>query len=279
MTSLNRLKTIALAVNGAASITTQSLNYDASGNITYKSDVGNYLYNGAQPHAVSNAGGVRATATHSNGNQTSGDGRTMTYTVVDKPDSITKGSVQVDFAYGVGNSRYERQEHEGAALQKTTLYLGTTERITESGSTYYKRYLGGVAIATYYPTTQIQQLAYLLKDHIGSIHTVLNESGLITATMRFGAFGQRQGSDWQTPLTSFMYAPLNDITTRGFTGHEQVDSMGIVHMNGRIYDPKLGRFLQADPICSGAEKLTKPEPIYLCAQQSVELHGPDRVFF
>jgi len=38
-----------------------------------------------------------------------------------------------------------------------------------------------------------------------------------------------------------------DITTRGFTGHEQVDEMGIVHMNGRIYDPKLGRMLQADP--------------------------------
>ena len=52
---------------------------------------------------------------------------------------------------------------------------------------------------------------------------------------------------WQTPLTGYLYA-FNDITTRGFTGHEQVDSMGIVHMNGRIYDAKLGRFLQADPI-------------------------------
>ncbi|MCG8369707.1 MAG: hypothetical protein MJA32_04235, partial [Proteobacteria bacterium] len=35
-------------------------------------------------------------------------------------------------------------------------------------------------------------------------------------------------------------------TTRGFTGHEMVDSVGIVHMNGRIYDPFLGRFLQSD---------------------------------
>jgi RHS repeat-associated protein len=26
-----------------------------------------------------------------------------------------------------------------------------------------------------------------------------------------------------------------------------VDAVGIIHMNGRIYDPKLGRFLQADP--------------------------------
>ena len=133
-------------------------------------------------------------------------------------------------------------------MQKSTLYLGAVERITENGSTYFKRYLDGVAIATYYPASGVQQLSYLLKDHIGSIHSVLDSNGLITATMRFSAFGERQGSDWQTPLTSFQYANLNDITTRGFTGHEQVDSVGIIHMNGRIYDPKLGRFLQADPI-------------------------------
>ena len=36
-------------------------------------------------------------------------------------------------------------------------------------------------------------------------------------------------------------------TTRGFTGHEQLDEVGLVHMNGRVYDPQLGRFLSADP--------------------------------
>ncbi|MYK81872.1 MAG: hypothetical protein F4024_04710, partial [Gammaproteobacteria bacterium] len=33
----------------------------------------------------------------------------------------------------------------------------------------------------------------------------------------------------------------------GFTGHEMLDAVGAVHMNGRIYDPHLGRFLRADP--------------------------------
>ena len=36
-------------------------------------------------------------------------------------------------------------------------------------------------------------------------------------------------------------------TEQGFTGHRQMDALGIVHMKGRIYDPTLGRFLQADP--------------------------------
>jgi RHS repeat-associated protein len=39
----------------------------------------------------------------------------------------------------------------------------------------------------------------------------------------------------------------NDTTLMGFTGHEQIESVGIVHMNGRLYDPVLGRMLNADP--------------------------------
>jgi RHS repeat-associated protein len=39
---------------------------------------------------------------------------------------------------------------------------------------------------------------------------------------------------------------------RGFTGHEMLDELGFVHMNGRLYDPITGRFLQADPIIQDA---------------------------
>jgi RHS repeat-associated protein len=37
-------------------------------------------------------------------------------------------------------------------------------------------------------------------------------------------------------------------TDRGFTMREHLDEMGLVHMNGRIYDPLIGRFMSADPI-------------------------------
>ena len=42
-------------------------------------------------------------------------------------------------------------------------------------------------------------------------------------------------------------SPLAD-GQRGFTGHEHLAELGLIHMNGRIYDPVIGRFLQADPI-------------------------------
>ncbi|MDZ4260958.1 MAG: RHS repeat-associated core domain-containing protein [Pseudomonadota bacterium] len=36
-------------------------------------------------------------------------------------------------------------------------------------------------------------------------------------------------------------------TAKGFTDHEHLDSVGLIHMNGRVYDPELGRFMSADP--------------------------------
>ncbi|MEM0909436.1 MAG: RHS repeat-associated core domain-containing protein, partial [Pseudomonadota bacterium] len=36
-------------------------------------------------------------------------------------------------------------------------------------------------------------------------------------------------------------------TEHGYTGHEELSHVGIIHMKGRIYDPNVGRFMQADP--------------------------------
>ena len=65
----------------------------------------------------------------------------------------------------------------------------------------------------------------------------------------YDPWGQRRNAaGWQAlsrlSLTSFDTSR----TPYGFTGHEMLDAVGIIHMNGRIYDPKLGRFMQADPV-------------------------------
>ena len=36
-------------------------------------------------------------------------------------------------------------------------------------------------------------------------------------------------------------------TSRGFTDHEHLDEVELIHMNGRVYDYNLGRFLSVDP--------------------------------
>ena len=50
-----------------------------------------------------------------------------------------------------------------------------------------------------------------------------------------------------TVLTVRLLKQVINPNNRGFTGHEHIDAVGIIHMNGRIYDPQLGRFLSADP--------------------------------
>ncbi|WP_460762721.1 RHS repeat-associated core domain-containing protein, partial [Lysobacter fragariae] len=68
--------------------------------------------------------------------------------------------------------------------------------------------------------------------------------GAVVNQMDFLAFGARRDFDTQTAGGT-----PPSLTTRGFTGHETVDGvLGLIHMNGRIFDPGLGRFLQADPV-------------------------------
>ncbi|MCP5147948.1 MAG: RHS repeat-associated core domain-containing protein [Pseudomonadales bacterium] len=48
-------------------------------------------------------------------------------------------------------------------------------------------------------------------------------------------------------------ATITAFEPRGYTGHEHLDDIGIIHMNGRIYDPRLGRMLSPDPVTQAPE--------------------------
>ena len=127
---------------------------------------------------------------------------------------------------------------------RTTLYLGGVERISQSGTQTWRRHVGGVAVVNL--TGATETVRWLFQDHLGSIDAVSHDNGVLAAgeSMSFDAHGRRRDvEDWRDQ-------PPNNPqqTTRGFTGHESVDGMQVIHMNGRIYDPQLGRFLQPDPV-------------------------------
>jgi RHS repeat-associated protein len=57
-------------------------------------------------------------------------------------------------------------------------------------------------------------------------------------------------------LASTTFLPVSQqFTTRSYTGQEAMDAVGLINYGGRIYDPKLARFIQADPIVQNAEDL------------------------
>jgi RHS repeat-associated protein len=98
-----------------------------------------------------------------------------------------------------------------------------------------------------------------LLDHLGSIQVVLEDDLSDTAApiavprYSYDAWGNpRNPSDWSQ--TEGLSNPGWDsdrgddpATRRGYTGHEMLQELGLVHMNGRIYDGIIGRFLSPDP--------------------------------
>lgn len=85
---------------------------------------------------------------------------------------------------------------------------------------------------------------YWHKDHLGSIVASTNASGGVIERMAYDPFGKRQHIGGQFDQTGSIDASS---TSRGFTGHEHLDELDFIHMNARVYDPDIGKFLSADP--------------------------------
>ncbi|MBI2779325.1 MAG: VCBS repeat-containing protein, partial [Gammaproteobacteria bacterium] len=234
--------------------------YDSIGNITSKSDIGTYTY-GAKPHAVTataTAGVVNASYTYdANGNMTGGNGRyLMDYTSFNLPQGISKGDTQLNFGYGADHQRTIQ-------VNRSTGFPSVTREITvyvnprwDSGTHYEKttRFLGGniehkhyiyagnTPVALYTTGGSVPTVRYLHKDHLGSIDTITNETGNVVERLSYDAFGKRRQPNGQDAAINGAWT-----THHGYTGHEHLDGLGLIHMNGRIYDPDLARFTQADP--------------------------------
>ncbi len=210
-----------------------------------------YGAGGAGPHAVTGAGGATY-GYDANGNNTSGDGRIIQYTTFDKADYISKGGHITTFAYGPDRARYRRVD-DGSGGVTTTRYIGNVEIIFQpNGDQDRKRYIAGIAVETIHfgnnSVEDYRETHYLHKDHLGSLDVITTADGELFQEQSFDAWGQRRNAiDWVGLTPAELITFDHDLTTRGFTGHEMLDEVGIIHMNGRIYDAKLARFLQADP--------------------------------
>jgi RHS repeat-associated protein len=149
-----------------------------------------------------------------------------------------------EFGYGPAGERLWRRDQAGSTTTEPsalTHYLAGVEVIRPAGGmATFKRYLGGIAISEITGASVTRR--YLFVDHLGSTDAITNESGVVVDTQHFGPWGNRRGNDWQSADTS-----AHPITRKGFTGHEMADGVGLIHMNGRMYDAETGRFIQADP--------------------------------
>jgi RHS repeat-associated protein len=136
---------------------------------------------------------------------------------------------------------------------ETTFYIGgllEKESPAPSGATQWRHYVytpSGTAILVMRDSIGGTWTRYLLTDHLGSSDTVLDPSGNVIVRESFAAFGARRGSDWSS-TTPPDWAGIANTSRHGFTGHEHLDNLLLIHMNGRVYDPGTGRFLSVDPL-------------------------------
>jgi RHS repeat-associated protein len=241
---------------------TTTVGYDALGNITQKSGVGTYAYRSSRPHAVTEttpAGGpVRSYGYDANGNMTSRDGGELLWYANDLPKRIrrTAGSSTDSSAFQyTPDGRRWRHEYDAGGTVATQVSLGgLVDRVTQGPVTDYRHLIraNGQVVALYSrKSSGAQATRYVLRDHLGSTDVVSAANGATVLRESFDAHGARRAPGWAGVPSSGDLATMREITRDGYTGHEHLDSTGLVHMNGRVYDPQLGRFLSADPLVDG----------------------------
>ncbi|MBV1909340.1 MAG: VCBS repeat-containing protein [Kangiellaceae bacterium] len=267
---LHRLTMSHRVINGIED--TLNYDYDAVGNINIKDDFStDFTYgdiarsNGnAGPNAVRQVvktaaygGGTVTYAYDLNGNMTSGDGRTLSYNVFNKPLSIEKGGIASNFSYGANQMRYKQVKTGLPDGTETTIYIDKAyEEITQDGVTKKRSYLGDAILTeTIGGADAGYKIGFVHRDRLGSVVTITDHAGVVVDNKSFDPFGKvRKGNmdkvDPNSIANLSVVALLGGYdlqTNRGFTDHEHLDDAELIHMNGRVYDYNLGRFLSVDP--------------------------------
>jgi len=257
---LNRLRTRTIGIaSGASKLpspfkTEQTYNYDNWGNFKFKTGAGYYKYDTTNVHKLlgvytySNFTGQKyAFGYDANGNVTRDGTRAFTYASYDKPTRITKGSATSDMRYGVDKELYYKDDkyvESGKSVRYQRYYIGAYEKVVRTGGngnmTEHKYNIGN-AVLTYRAGSNTT--SFIHKDNQGSVIATTNQSGQVTTQAIYDPFG-KQSEVYSSSAYLMTYPPITD---RGYTGHKQMNHVDIIHMGGRIYDPTLGRFLQADP--------------------------------
>jgi len=168
------------------------------------------------------------------GNLTSYDSWAYTYNAHNRVISASQPGTSLTLGYDP-TGRLESSTHNGS---RTNFLYDGDELIGEynSSGSLINRYVHGIGVddpLIWYTGSGTTNTRYLLADERGSIVAETNNSGAITTTHQYGPFGE----------------PENTSTSRfRYTGQIVLPGTELYYYKARIYHPKLGRFLQTDPI-------------------------------
>src|SRR5690606_19214977 len=230
-----------------------SQTYDTKGRITVNSQVGTYVYTGSS-YRQTELNVITAAQPHYYDRPL----QQISYNAFKSPvEIIEQGHERISFQYNASMGRahmyYGGDETDKMQRRYRKHYSsdGSMEitHDTQTGKTIFITYIGGDAYSApaiwreeHTASAATEALYYLHRDYLGSILAITDVSGTVKEKRHFDAWGNivklTNGSG--TALDYFV------ILDRGYTGHEHLIGVGLIHMNGRLYDPMLHRFLSPD---------------------------------
>jgi RHS repeat-associated protein len=149
-----------------------------------------------------------------------------------------------------GTTWYLHGDNNSLLYEKEVKANGVTENrhyLQAAGMTFavaVTRTGAGISAAAADPTKRPTQVEYYQQDHLGSIAAIADENGVVIERLAYDPWGKRRNVNG---LSDNADALVGVNTDRGYTMHEHLDEVGVIHMNGRVYDPLIGRFMSADP--------------------------------
>ncbi len=233
------------------------LRYDSAGNITWKSDVCSgpadcFQYDAVRRHAVikTSAGQYGYDA---NGNMTSRGGSAIGWYSYNLPKAIAAGGNKSSFWYGPARNRWKQVATENGVAETTIYAGGLLEKVTRAGKTSWRHHVraptGTTAVHVRHADGSAPRTYFLTHDHLGGTRSIVDgTNGSVLLREGFDAFGRRRAGSGTAGPSAADWNVIRSVTRDGFTGHEHLDNVGLVHMNGRVHDPALGRFLSPDPV-------------------------------
>ncbi len=247
--TLNRLTTYTASNTSPAFSLSVNYAHDAVGNLLKKTDYSadkdtayQYCEGSNALCILEKASGQIVNFTYDGrGNLINGDGLILTYNALNKPLTITGRNATTQFTYGSDNAR-AKQTRTISGQTSTTYYVDKLFEMDNDGS--WRAYIDDIAVLSWTPELK-HKLLYTLRDRLGSATTLVNHDGQITSRRYFDPFGRTSSAD--VGNTQFTDLSITNRYRRGFTDHEHLNEQQLIHMNGRIYDYNVGRFMSVDP--------------------------------
>lgn len=243
-----------------------TLTFDPNGNITNKSDVGDYKYLGTKPNAVQ--------FVKNPNNIISQVQQDITYTAFEKAVNIIEGDEQAVITYGPSQERVKTDfSNQVLGTSSTRYYLNNYDKEVKTGMTREVHYINAPTglVAMHVIENGVANTYFTYCDHLGTPKVITEIKGNIIAEQDFDPWGQRRNpTDWS--YTNIPAPPA--WLFRGYTGHEHLPQFSLINMNGRMYDPQNARMLSADPILHDASSSQAYNKYSYCINNPLKYTDP-----